>query len=757
LPAVRHLKLGYKMSILVAVLVVTALCIAGAAFVGLQQVSERERHLDAVTMKDDELCTDMRIHLLNAVRSQKNAVISSDDSESRKFVEAARASSQELERLRQELVRRRGSDASMAIRGELESFNRNWLDYQAAEKAILDLALQNTNTKALKLCFGMGLEQVLAYESALDALLRQLEKRQTEGNPDPAAAKKLASLISAVEALRTEVLTFHIQIAAVANATAAELAQRDEQVSKIQQSRDSHIAEITRNIDERDRPLLDKALPTRENYQKTIAEIRRLAKIDSNNRAAELSLAQGFVTSDAADKNLIALKEHLRAEKQADLDASRAAMDQANLRMWLVTAIGLLVGIVLAVFVVRSVTRPIARTVEMTQAITQGDLTRRLKMEQHDEVGMLGQGMDRFADQLSDLMADLQAKATQIGKASENLTGVSEQLHSRSEDVSGQTTAVASATEELSRSIESMAAAAEEMSMSIASISSASEEMSVNVSTSSSAAEQTSNNVQAVSHAVNDISVSFQQIAKDAQEGSQVANKASQMATTATATMNSLHHSAVEINKVTETIKMIALQTNLLALNATIEATSAGEAGKGFAVVANEIKELALQSGKAAEGITTKIEGIQESIRQAVDVIQHVAEVIGAINSSAGRISTAVENQTQAARTISLNVKEASKGVGDIARSIAEVASGANDMSKNVGEGAQGARAVSKNASEAAQAANDITASIQEVSTATRETTEGAGRVKDSAVGLTRIGVGLAEIVSKYKTVVKNA
>jgi methyl-accepting chemotaxis protein len=213
----------------------------------------------------------------------------------------------------------------------------------------------------------------------------------------------------------------------------------------------------------------------------------------------------------------------------------------------------------------------------------------------------------------------------------------------------------------------------------------------------------------------------------------------------------------VEINKVTETIKMIALQTNLLALNATIEATSAGEAGKGFAVVAHEIKELANQSGKAADGIATKIEGIQASVREAVAVIQKVAEVIAALNAGAGRISEAVEHQTGAADTISLNVNEASQGVGAIARSIAEVAGGATDMSKNVGEAAQGAGAVSKNASEAAKAANDIAAGINGVSAATQQTTASAGQVSRSAEALARIGAGLQMIVGTFKTDRKNA
>src|SRR5262249_46163121 len=161
-----------------------------------------------------------------------------------------------------------------------------WLEYQTIAKAILDLAVQNTNTKALKLCFGTGLDQVITYEAGLDALLKQLEKRQSEAKLDPIASGKLISQMRLVEAIRTEVLLFHIQIAAFANATSAELSQREEQVAKTQQARDTYVAELTKSLDEKDRPLLERSLAVRDGYQKTIAEIRRLAKIDSNNRAA---------------------------------------------------------------------------------------------------------------------------------------------------------------------------------------------------------------------------------------------------------------------------------------------------------------------------------------------------------------------------------------------------------------------------------------------------------------------------------------
>jgi methyl-accepting chemotaxis protein len=310
---------------------------------------------------------------------------------------------------------------------------------------------------------------------------------------------------------------------------------------------------------------------------------------------------------------------------------------------------------------------------------------------------------------------------------------------------------VASSSEQMSTNINTMAAAAEQMSMNVVSISSASEEISANVGTISTAAEVTAKNVSTVVGAIQEGTQAFGAIAQDARNGSQITARAMEMAGQATATMNVLDRSASEINKVTEAIKMIALQTNLLALNATIEATSAGEAGKGFAVVAHEIKELANQSAQAAEDIARRIEAVQGGTRDAVRVIQGVSEIIGSINTSAGRISDAVEKRMHAASASAANLGEASKGVEHIAASIAEVAKGATDMSRNASEAAKGANDVSRNASEAAKGVRDISSNIHGVSQATKDNTASAERVNAAADRLRSIAGELQKIVGQFK------
>ena len=237
---------------------------------------------------------------------------------------------------------------------------------------------------------------------------------------------------------------------------------------------------------------------------------------------------------------------------------------------------------------------------------------------------------------LAHMMSGIRSHAETLASAAEELSTVSSQMTGGAGDLSIQAGNVAGATEQISTNVNAMAAATEEISLNITTVSSTAEEMS-----------QTMDNV---AHAVDTMRTSISSIARNAQDGSQVAADAMQLASTATSAMTQLGTAAREIGKVTEVIKRIAEQTNLLALNATIEAASAGDAGKGFAVVAGEIKELATQSAKAAEDIAAKIGGVQKNTAKAVTIIGDVSAIIGRINESVGTITAAVEDQTEGGR-----------------------------------------------------------------------------------------------------------
>ncbi|MDD5194568.1 MAG: HAMP domain-containing protein [Candidatus Omnitrophica bacterium] len=72
---------------------------------------------------------------------------------------------------------------------------------------------------------------------------------------------------------------------------------------------------------------------------------------------------------------------------------------------WKISLIGILLGIsaglLVAFFMGRGLNRPIRQLVDGTQRIAKGDLTSRLKVESHDEIGQLSEAFNKMAEDLS--------------------------------------------------------------------------------------------------------------------------------------------------------------------------------------------------------------------------------------------------------------------------------------------------------------------------------------------------------------------
>jgi len=386
----------------------------------------------------------------------------------------------------------------------------------------------------------------------------------------------------------------------------------------------------------------------------------------------------------------------------------------------------ILVVMVFIVFVIgTALSRPIQKIASHMKELASGsgDLTVRIPVNSSDEVGALAMGFNTFVSKVHYLVKEIAGNATTIAKATEVLTAVSSGLASSSEEMTVQSNTVSATTEQMATNINTMASAAEEMSVNANSVASASGQMATNMN--------------AVSSAVEEMSISISDISKSSAQAQRVALEATEKAITATGTMSQLGKSAKEIGKVTDVIKRIAEQTNLLALNATIEAASAGEAGKGFAVVANEIKELASQSAQAAGDIAEKIEGVQGSTAEAVQVISEVAAVIDRIGESVQTISAAVAQQTKASNDIASNVSQASSGVRNVSKSISEVAKGAVDVARNSGEAAKGAK--------------DVTRNIVGVSQAAKQANGGAKQVDTASKDLAKMAENLRGLVGQFK------
>jgi methyl-accepting chemotaxis protein len=338
----------------------------------------------------------------------------------------------------------------------------------------------------------------------------------------------------------------------------------------------------------------------------------------------------------------------LRSMAQHDAELQIAAIQSSARTQSLAAIVLIIVGLVLSVIVgsvvARGIRRASRRVLTVIDGLESGDLTRSSGLTTRDEMGHMGQALDRAVAELRGVMGTVVSGADAVAASSEELSATSTQISAAAEETSTQAGVVSAAAEQVSQNVASVASAAEQMASSI------------------------------------------QEIASNASVAAEVAHRAVAAAASTSNTMAKLHESSAEIGNVVQLITSIAEQANRLALNATIEAARAGELGKGFAVVAGEVKELAQQTATATQGISRLVEGIQGDAGAAVAAIAEISEVVGQIADRQTTIASAVEQQTATTSEITRSVNEAATGAGEIAGTVTGVSTAAESTTEALGQ-----------------------------------------------------------------------
>jgi len=265
----------------------------------------------------------------------------------------------------------------------------------------------------------------------------------------------------------------------------------------------------------------------------------------------------------------------------------------------------------------RAIVAPVQDCINATRILAGGDLTTRMAVDRHDELGQLQAFVRQLNLNLASILGDIRGNFALTRST---------------------TTQVRTANVDLAARTEAQAANLEQTTAHIGLI--------------TGTVSQTADNVNTANGVAN--------------EATALAERTGVAVAQVVTAMDEIRQSSHKIVDIIGLIDGIAFQTNILALNAAVEAARAGESGRGFAVVASEVRSLAQRSAAAAKDIKALIDASADKIEGGASVATTAGNDMDAVIAAIGRVAAIMGDIRGATR-------EQSDGVNQVKDAIVQL------------------------------------------------------------------------------------
>ena len=341
--------------------------------------------------------------------------------------------------------------------------------------------------------------------------------------------------------------------------------------------------------------------------------------------------------------------------EQGDVVASEVTTTQRSVLS--TAAAGIVLALAITYFVVTGILKPIRQTNSMLEDIAQGDgvLTKRLSVTSQDEIGQLATNFNVFVEKIQNVIVEIVAATQSLTHASSELSVASEQTRQ--------------GVEQQEQAIQGVLQHSQELSVTV-------DEVHRNADVATDEASTTQQSADVVMAVVTDAVTAINQLVAELN--------------TSNSTFERLQAESEKINHVLTLITNITEQINLLALNAAIEAARAGDAGRGFAVVADEVRKLAQKTQESTGEIESLTTSLLEVTAQASQTMQSSCQMASSTAAQSLQAKTSLEDInsqvsviTQKNSDIKVATQQQSSAVSEVANQVQLISNVADETKES--------------------------------------------------------------------------